>query len=219
MIGRYAGISAGNWPLDGNSNDISGNSNNGADSNMSYGMGRFGNSGAFNGISSRIALPNNASLRPTTPTIIVWYKGTQNDAGTFLQNWNNTSGKYYGFVLGSQGHCGRAIYAKGTGLADGDIKAAYTNAVIDDNVWHMIASTFNGTSIKIYLDGGLEATTSWTATLTYTATQYPMIGVRQDASANYAEYVSGAVDNILLLPYVMTDQDIRRWYAYSKGLL
>jgi hypothetical protein len=217
MMGRYAGISVGNWPLDGNSNDISGNSNNGTDSNMSYGLGRFGDAGIFNGSTSRIALPNNASLKPATPTIISWYKGTGD--GTIIQNWNLTSSVYYGFFLDILSGVARVILAKGTGTADGDIKAAATSTSVTNDVWHMIAATFDGTTIKIYLDGKLESSTAWTATLTYTATQYPMIGVRQDASANYSAYLTGAVDSILLLPYVMTDQDIRRWYAYSKGLL
>ena len=220
MIGRFAGISAGNWPLDGNSNDISGNSNNGTDSNMSYGLGRFGDAGVFNGSTSRIALPNNAGLKPTVFTIIAWYKGTQATDGTIFQNWNTTSSKYYGFFFGLEGHLARLVVAKGTGTTSGtDFNFQYSGSAVDDGKWHMIVGMWDGSYIKIYIDGNFENSTAWSATVTYTATQYPMIGVRQDASATYVEYISGSVDSIVLLPYVLSNQDIRRWYAYSKGML
>lgn len=219
-FGLFRGISNAIYPLDGNSNDVSGNANNGTDSNMSYGLGRFGDAGVFNGSTSRIALPNNAGLKPTVLTIIAWYKGTQATQGTIFQNWNNTSSKYYGFFIGLDGHLVRMLVAKGTGITPvTDFNFQYSGSAVDDGKWHMIVGTWDGSYIKIYIDGNFETSTAWSATVTYTATQYPMIGVRQDTSATYAEYISGSVDNIVLLPYVLSDQDIRRYYAWSKGML
>ena len=102
MMGQYQGIAAGIWPLDGNSNDGSGNANNGTDSNVSYdGMGRFGSCASFNGSSSRIALPNNASLKPSGAfTVFCWYKGQVSAYGTILENWCLESSKYYGYFFG-----------------------------------------------------------------------------------------------------------------------
>jgi hypothetical protein len=220
MMGRYAGISAGNWPLDGNSNDASGNSNNGTDSNMSYGLGRFGDAGVFNGSSSRIALPNNASLKPTSFTILAWYKGV--DSGTILANMCNESSKIYGFNLNVKVTTGlaRLQVGKGTGTVAGtDYQTVESISAVNDGNWHFISGSFDGTHMKIYVDGMMEADVTWANAIVYAATQYPMIGVRQDSSGGYATYLTGSADGVTLLPYVLTDQDIRRWYAYSKGLL
>lgn len=221
MIGGFFGPSLGNWLLNGNSNDISGNSNNGTDSNMSYVSGKFGSAGSFNGSSSRIALPNNASLRPTTAvTIMCWYKGTQNGYGTILQNFSPYNSKYWGFFFRRAGHGAGARIAKGTGTVGGtDYKEASFTTVIDDDIWHLIAFTFDGSNIKLYRDGKIETTVSFSATIGYTTTQYPMIGVRRDTSGAYTEYITGLIDGLVLLNRALTDADIRRWYAFSKGML
>ena len=220
MMGRYAGISAGNWPLDGNSNDISGNANNGFnEANVSWVNGRYGQAGDFSGTASGIDLPNNASLKPTVLTVSVWFKGTPTN-GTFMENWFVNASKFYGFLFDIDATFPRLVISKGTGNTLGtDFEIAASPIACNDDIWHMLTGTFDGNNIKFYFDGVLVDTQSYAATLTYAATQYPMIGIRQDTYQSWSYPVDGILDELFLLPYVWTEQDVRRWYAYSKGLL
>lgn len=218
-VGLWRGISAAIYPLDSGANDISGNANDGTPNNMTWGLGRVGDCGVFDGANSKIYLPNNAGLKPTNFSIACWYKGTE--SGTLMQNWNLTSSKYYGFILDIYlTHLPRLVVAKGTGTTAGtDYTAADAITTVHDGKWHWIVGTFDGSEIKIYVDGKLEATTAFANTVAYAATQYPMIGVREDAVASYSTYLTGSVDEVILRATAWSAQDIRRIYAWSKGML
>lgn len=222
MMGRYAGISNLNLPLNADCNDISGNANNpGTVVDVTYGLGRFGQAAIFNGSSSRANFTGHATLAPTTFTFNCWYKGAEAGYGTLYANWRNITSKYYGFFVGLSGGPARILVAKGTGTSGSDMATAYSSSSVNNNVWRMITATYDGATIRIYVDGAKEGSTSWSP-LVYpvnTGDQWPMIGARQDTAVTYSEYLDGSMDELFLLPYVMTDQDIRRWYAYSKGLL
>lgn len=223
MIGRYAGISAGNWPLDGSSADISGNGNNGAGSGCTSVNGKFGLAVSMDGAASYITLPNNASLKPTAFTIMAWYKGTHDTVfkGTIIQNWNLTSYKYYGYFLSVNADGTAVVYvAKGTGTtANTDyMSCTGTTTINDGNIWHLICGRYDGSTLDIFVDGKKDNSVSWTG-LAYTTTQYPMMGVRQDISGSYQDYLEGSIDEVVLLPYALSDSDMRRQYAWAKGML
>lgn len=221
MIGRYSGISAGNWAFDNAVTDASGNSNNGTATDITYGLGRFGDCAIFDGDSSSIKLPNNASLKPTIFTIMCWFKGgSVATNGTVFQDSAIPSSVIYGYLfrIVSTGVVLLRI-AKGTGNTAGtDYQTCSSTTVVNDNVWHFIAGTYDGSVIQVYVDGHFEASTNWTG-LVYTSTQYPDIGVREDSSASYSDYLTGSLDSLVLLPYVLSDSDIRRQYAWGKGML
>jgi len=222
MIGQYFGLANGNWKLDGNANDASGNGNNGTASNVTWTTGRFGNCGSFNGSNSKIELPNSSSLKPTTFTVMAWYKGTQSTLGTIIENFYfyNSGAVYYGWFFGLNSGVARFVVAKGTGVATyPHIDQVATLVSINDNKWHHVAATIDSSGIlKIYVDGALSGTKNWGYAIAYYSTQYPAIGVRLDSYGAPTEYLSGAVDEVVITGY-MTDAQIRRWYAWSTGKL
>ena len=217
MIGRHFGISAGNWPFLGNSNDISGNANNGTDNDMSYGP----DYGIFNGSSSRISLPNSASLKPTVFTIIALYKGNSATNQNILHDYVNSSSKIYGYTfrVSTDGtillRC-----AKGTGaVINTDFKQISSVATVNDNVRHFVGATYDNSILKVYVDGRFDSSVDWAAGLAYTTTHYPNIGCRQDTSGTYTDYLNGQLGGLELLPYVLSESDFCRLHSYLRGML
>jgi len=77
---------AAHYPLNGNSNDISGNGNNGTDTSMTYGS-KWDDGldvGEFNGSSSAIDLPD--SFQDTTLSYSCWFKTTGTSSQVILSN-------------------------------------------------------------------------------------------------------------------------------------
>jgi hypothetical protein len=218
-IGVWHEKSLGFWKLDGNSNDLSGNAYNGTDSNMSYGTGNFENCGIFNGSSGRIALPTTSpNLRPTTFTILTWYGGTDAD-GTILSNKCTATSKYYGYFLDIGTNLVRCQVCAGTGLTEGThMKTVSGVTDVHDNVWHLIGATFDGSTIAVYVDGHKENSASW-STIGYTTTQYPMIGCLQLTTGAYSSYLAGQLDEVIITDRALSEQDMRRWFSYSIGML
>ena len=63
------------YNLDGNADDLSG-SYNGTATNVTYGTGKLGNAGVFNGSSSYMVTPNNGLLGNSPRSMSAWVKTT-----------------------------------------------------------------------------------------------------------------------------------------------
>ena len=210
MMGRFVGLSNGNWPLGANSNDISGNANNGTDTDISYRQYELFGSANFNGSSSKILLTNTAALKPTTFTIFWWMLTTSAATGAIISNFEPT---YYGYKFVIESGAIRAEVGVGTNPP----ARVTSGAVVNDGKPHFVALVFDGSNLKVYVDGKYD--NSVAGSIGYTATQYPVIGCWRYASTTYSEYYSGSLSQVVVLPYVCTDSDIRRLYAYGKGCL
>ena len=85
------------WPLNGNTNDISGNKYNGTPSNITYSDGKIGQAADFNGTSSDIIVPNNTGLNTgdSNFTVSMWiYKPTVGSSyrGIFDRGYSTSYG-------------------------------------------------------------------------------------------------------------------------------
>lgn len=72
--------------------------------------------------------------------------------------------------------------------------------VLNDGVWHHVAVTYDGTSIRLYVDCVLEATAVPSTTVnTTTSTSLPpgvRIGNRSNISSTYTSYFEGDIDEV-----------------------
>ena len=186
--------------------------------NMVYdGMGRF--SKAFLGNGARRATYGYTYFKPTTWTATYWYKGTTPGAdAVILSNITYASSKNYGFFMGFDG-----TTKMGVGIASGQATVscfAISTTTCSDGLWHFVCATYDGTDLRMYIDGVLEATTNKGAYgCTYNSYQYPTIGCYHYTSVSYAYHIVGLVDDLAVYAYVWSDGDIRRWWAHCNGKL
>jgi hypothetical protein len=145
------------WKAENNFNDVTGAYNATADGDVSFAPGRVGNAFSFDGTQSpAVSVP--AGVFPPQP-------GT----GAFsFEAWFQTSGGNGGVILGQQatapyaaasGGWSPAIYVGTDGnlyvemFYNGGINQSVGPVLVNDNQWHHIAVTYDGSSEIAYLDG------------------------------------------------------------------
>jgi hypothetical protein len=153
-----------------------------------------GNAIHFDGTNDYISINNSNELSPAQITIEAWIKAdswkTNHYEGTILATEQDASGNYYGYVLrcGANGTLDFVIGNTNTWLG------ATTAAIMSANTWHHLAATFDGTTMKVYIDGVERASSSPSgAALNYYGNEVLTIG---DAPKYTGRYFHGTMDDI-----------------------
>ena len=164
------------YNFDGTSADASGNSNHGAAFNITPTTDRTGqNDGAFffNGTSSEVVVPFNASFNAYPFTVSLWCLLADDDNGSMiLQHYNNSSWNGWvmsvsntitspqtispGYMLAAPPNCNGVVSS-----AQCDTGINYTGDVFDSQ-WHMLTFTVDGDSGRFYVDGMWQTSQAWT---------------------------------------------------------
>ncbi|HUY69531.1 MAG TPA: LamG domain-containing protein [Candidatus Tyrphobacter sp.] len=131
--------------------DASGNGNNGTAHGTAIVAGKLGNARSFNGSSDYIGTQSGGGLYPAMTTAL-WFK-TTSASGTH---------DLFSFL---QGTCGSDVFqltpTSFLGLycfSDGSDALASTNQTVNDGNWHFATLTYDGSHVKIYIDGLLAGT-------------------------------------------------------------
>lgn len=219
----------GYWRFDGNSNDASGNSNNGTDTDITYTnvVNNSQKTGGFNGSSSKIVVAN--SLLPSTPTsftISAWVKldipnlagqniisdryGTDNP-GSYRYKYTfslNYSAPNYLFFL--------YVYNYGIG---GLTNLLYTGNLINTTKKVHLSGTITiGGTCYLFIDSKVVATKVYVANSYPSETNQSTIGAWTGGlSSNYNNFLDGNIDDLLIDNTPWSFAKIKNEYARVKG--
>lgn len=206
------------YPFSGNAGDSSGSGNHGSISNATLTTNRFGNPNSayyFNGTSAYISVPATSSLQPASAiTLCAWISTEWKTSGwspiltkrltTNTDPWNSyTLNTYISFnkkwTLGlSNGGVGSLnyYYAKDT-------------LNYNTNNWGFLAATYDGSIVKIYLNGNLD--TTYTTTTSYIG--YSTLPLYLGWSGNGAtEHYKGKIDDIRIYNRALSATEIMTIY-------
>ncbi|MBI4463410.1 MAG: LamG domain-containing protein, partial [Acidobacteria bacterium] len=206
------------WPGEGNANDIQG-TNNGTITGTTFATGKVGQAFSFDG-NDYVQVLDSASLEPAKVTLDAWVKRS-GSPGT------------YRYIVTKGGYdCSNASYALYTGgggglqfyisPAPGSFRlspAALTSQVWDGN-WHHVAGTYDGTSVRLYLDGAEIG--SGTATTVSIGYSFPnddfYMGRFGISSCLSGLYFSGQIDEVEVFNRALSASEISAIYnAGSAG--
>lgn len=207
------------WPGDGNANDITGNGHNGT-FNGTFGAGEVGPAFTFNGADVFVNVPNAASLNPAKITVDAWIYVTANTFFPSIIGKGNT-GTYdesYHLFLYSEGSAnGRASFLVNTnGTSSG--RAIAEGQPIPYNGWHFLAGTYDGTTVKVYVDGSLAGMTLHTGSIHFTNDDLLIGKVDRTASSYRDAYFSGSIDEAELYNRALSATEIFNiWNAGKYG--
>ncbi len=180
--------------------DASGNGNTGTVSGATWvTSGKFGGALQFNGSSARVNVPNAASLQLTTGmTLEAWV-----DPSTVQQLWRDVIYKgndnYYLEATSSN-----ASKPDGGLIAGGTYGDAYGTAALPANTWSYLAETYDGSNLRLYVNGSLVATTAHTGSIT-TSTNQLQIG----GDSIYGQYFAGMIDEVRIYNTALTATQIQ----------
>lgn len=188
----------GHWKLDEASgsavNDSSGYENNGTSSGAYATSGYVGGARGFNGSTDYVSLGNKSILNATsTITINAWINhnsptGGDNSRGIILHKGNYGGGNG-GYLLRIDDN-NRFL----CGIFQGTWYYPISSFTVSPNQWHMLTCTWDGSVIKMYLDGVQDPSTANASVIMTPNTDNLMLGKSSDATAALGVY-KGLIDD------------------------
>jgi len=155
----------GYWPLngvgDGTAADLSGNGNDGTVvGDVSPAGGQVAGAGAFDGSGGRVEIPDDPSLGVTNVTVSAWVYRDGSKNREYIVDGRNHN---YGIKL-EDGTSKPLFFVN---APNSDSLTAGTN--IPDQTWTHVVGTYDGSEVKLYVDGTAEATGNGSGDIATTA--------------------------------------------------
>jgi hypothetical protein len=164
--------------------------------------GKFGGAVALDG-NDAYSATDHADFKPTGDfTIGVWVK-TSTSANQFIFQSFSQNTKQAGirlFVYSSSGYKIRFDSSKNTGTTVGtDYQQVISTTNVNDGNWHFAVGTWDGTYLKLYIDGTQECgNVGWANAPVYAATNYVRVGCQNNTGTD-ATFFTGSLDDVFLL--------------------
>ncbi len=183
--------------------DASGNANNGSITGATWNTtGKFGNSLTFNGTSHVVLIPNSASLDVSTGmTLEAWVYPTTSQAGWRAIIQRETDA----YVLHSSSSFG-AMRPTAGGTFSGAFDHFNVPSALPLNAWSHLALTWNGATMRLYVNGVEGANRARTGTLQGTAAGAR--AVRIGNNVPYAESFLGRIDEVRIYNRALSTAEI-----------
>jgi len=192
--------------IDSGENYLHGTAKNGADTSDD---GKNCRAGSFDGSDDYVLIPDSDELNPLVITILAWVKWSIDPTSGYkkaniiskngdnqYQLRHNRSNTRFEFGVKTSG--GKE-YVQGT-----------TTPV--QGIWYFVAATYDGSELKLYVDGALENSESHTGNIA-TSTSDVNIGSR---SSNNDRYFEGKIDEVMIFSKALSEDEIDVLYKHTR---
>ena len=180
--------------------DLSGSGNSGTIANATWTTsGKYGNALAFNGTNARITVNDSSALHLTTGmTLEAWVNPT-----TINSSWRDIiyKGNDNYFLEATSS---RAAYpAAGSTIGTTDA-VVYGTSPLPANTWTHLAETYDGTTLRLYVNGAVVSNVALTGTIATSANPLQIGG-----DSIYGQYFAGIIDEVRLYNFALTQAQIQ----------
>ena len=197
------------WPGDGNASDIQDGNNGTLVNGATFAPGVIGNAFSFDGVDDFVSIPSSANLVPTAAVSVdLWAKiDSIPDEAAHLIDAKITgvpkpNGLIYAlFTLGD----GRAGF--GVTTTSGATFAFGLTNIVGDGQFHHLAGTWNGSAVKLYVDGVLEGSALTSGTLVSGSAAEIVIGDHNPP--NQGRRVHGLLDEVKIYNRALSASEIQ----------
>jgi hypothetical protein len=189
--------------------DSSGNDNNGTIYGAAWTTGRLGSALLFDG-NDYVTIPDAPSLNPSDEiTIEAWVKPLDvNQPG-----WNKIVAKPYTQYSSPWQQYALTLYNGHFVFelnAGGSKSVVYSTAPLTNNTWYHVAATYNGSEMRIYVNGELNGTQSKTGSIAVYPTDLHIgAGIYSDKNI---EYIKGVIDEVKIVGTALSADEIKNDY-------
>lgn len=187
--------------------DSSEHANHGTVKNFaSFENGLDGTSLSLDGESGYISIPNDPSLDlEHAITIEAWVFPTDASGENMIINKEH----HYEMAL-HDGKFSAAFSSENSSY--GLWRWVYSDAIVPINTWSHVAASYDGTTVKLYVNGKLVKQDSVTESGNMVPSNYPtLIGNR--SSTSYSSYFDGKIDNVKIHNHPLTIEQLRAIYG------
>lgn len=200
------------WLLDEGSGgvvkDSSGNGNDGVIEDAEWTTGRFGSALKFDGETTRVVIPSSDSLNvPEKITVEAWIYPTElhSDINAIAQKWGDLSN--------------RRQYQLGVIDVDGTARFYVSHAGSDHqrpigegvpaNEWTHVAGTFDGQTIKVYVNGNFSAELASPGVLFQSDLDFWIGGYGPDDEYTANRHFNGIIDEVRVSDVALSENEIK----------
>lgn len=192
LIARYSG--------DNTAIDATGNGHDGTVTGATFTPGVFGDAFSFDGMGDIVVVPASTELEPPEFSIALWVQSALENHLRVLIDSTHGAGQA-GWAL-QINQANNISFAHGNGSTFPEMVLA---AGLDDGEFHHIAATFDGSTMKLYVDGGTPAT------LAYTGTPAPSgRDIQIGHSPVLGRPFQGALDEIRIYNHALSPEEVAR---------
>lgn len=187
----------GYWRLDGNSNDASGNGNNGTDTDITYSQanGRLNQGAGFNGSSSKITTNCPATI---TKTYSILFKTSTLKYQELISQVYYVSASNYKLYELYLNPSGLVIFLEATNAGTSDV--AYTSYI--QGAWNLVTVSIGNNHIRFMLNGKLIHDRAFTQIVGFTVdSQGTGIGALVRLSGTTQQFFNGSIDEAKIINY------------------
>ena len=207
------------YKFSGNTQDSSGNSNDGINFGATPTTDRFGNGNSayrFDGVSNYMLIPRSTTLEPTQAvSLCAWIYAESNNSQWLPildKRWNTTNDPWssYGMYTTSGNtpapFTNRYFNGFSNGIA-GTGKNCVSTSSAATNSWVFLVSTYDGANIKLYVNGVLESTVAMTGALGYSSMDMYIAN-----NSEGTQWFKGAIDDITIYNRAISQNEITNMY-------
>ena len=182
--------------------DASGRGNNGTISGATWTTGIFGGALAFNGTSSWVTIANSSALNLTSGmTLEAWVKPTSlsSDWTTLLMKEGGNAPSY-GIYATDDAANPPAGFVSTSGM----YRSAQGTSSLPVNQWSFLAATYDGSVLRLYVNGTLAASTSVSGAISASSG-----ALRIGGNSVWGEYFNGVIDQVRIYSRPLNQGEIR----------
>ena len=180
--------------------DLSGNSNGGTISGAAWTTGHAGGALSFDGVNDIVNVPDSSSLDVTQVTVEAWVRPT-----SLGGQWRTVALKE------KTGQMAYALYAgTNAGGASGHVNVSGSSdvfvqnaSILPTNAWTHLASTYNGSKIRLYANGVQVASKAVTGPIVITGQALKIGG-----NTVWDEWFAGKIDDLRIYNRALTAAQI-----------
>lgn len=183
--------------VEGNAEDISGNNDGTELGGVTHPPGKVGNAFGLDGVDDQVEVPENPdhSLDLNTLTIDAWINRSSTADARIVDKI--TAGGADGYLLDIVNNRLRLIIGGANVVGE---------TPIETGTYTLVAGTFDGTNLRVYVNGTLDGTTTVESTTT-PANDLPLhIGTNSTADGNF---FAGVIDELELFNRALTQDEIQ----------
>ena len=205
------------YPFNGNANDESGNGNSGTVNGATLTTDKDGNENSaysFDGVDDRISIPHSNSLAVSKITVSVWLKSNSLKSEQYVisKNYDPTP-RVWSIRTNNPNNAELDLSLYSELLrSDGTLTGQLTDHTFNTGEYVHAVLSYDGTSIKQYLNGILSSEQEFIGDL-YQSDEDVSIGyMPHDNLSVYGNFFNGTIDDIAIWNRALTEEEIQNVY-------
>ncbi len=178
------------------STDASGQNNSGTLTNATWTTGKYGSALSFNGTNSWVTVNNSTSLDLVSGFTLEAWVSPSTSSGWRTIAMKELDAIYYLYASNGTG--------PGAGMNIGGYHEVFGTSSLATNTWSYVAGTWDGATLRVYVNGTQVASKAVAGVLTTTTNP-----LRIGGNSRWGEYFSGKIDEVRVYNRALSASEIQ----------